>query len=665
MSSGPAGLAPGTAEAISLTLPDGSVRAVAPGTTPLAVAAAIGPRLAKDAVGAELDGRKIDLRQPLAGGGAFRIFTQKSPEAGEFIRHSAEHVLADAVKRLFPEAQVDAGRQDHSEKFQYDFRFPRAFTAEDLQAIEAEMRRIVLAGGRFERREVPRAEAEAIFARQGNDLKVERLKDIPEGEAITLYRHGPEGAPDAAGDATGFVDLCRGPHVQRLDQIGAVKLLESSGVYFKGNEANERLQRIYGTAFASQAELDQYLERLEQARARDHRRLGAELDLFSFSPFAPASPFFHPKGAFVYNALEDFVRGLQNARGYGEVLTPQIMDIELWRTSGHLANYQESMFFTEVDEKEFAVKPMNCPAACLIYGTRMRSYRDLPLRLADFGRLHRYERSGVTSGLFRVRSFCQDDAHLFCTEEQLGSEVLAAADMILEVYRTLGFDDVAIELSTRPEKSIGTAELWAKAEGALAAALEHRGLAYKINPGDGAFYGPKIDFHVADALGRSWQLGTVQLDYQLPQRFDLHYVGADGGEHRPVLIHRAMLGSVERFMGVLIEHTAGAFPVWLAPVQAVVLPVSEKFEGYGEEVRAALARAGLRAELDARNEKLGYKIREAQVQKVPYMLVVGGREQEDRTVAVRRRSGADLGAMTIDAFVARVADLAARRSNDL
>jgi threonyl-tRNA synthetase len=669
VSSGPAGVAPGTAEAISLTLPDGSVRAVAPGTTPLEVAAAIGPRLAKDAVGAELDGRKIDLRQPLSGGGAFRIFTQKSPEAGEFIRHSAEHVLADAVKRLFPEAQVDAGRQDHSETFQYDFRFPRAFTAEDLQAIEAEMRRIVKAGGRFERREVPRAEAEAIFAGQGNDLKVERLKDIPEGEAITLYRHGPEGGPNASGDVSGqgagFVDLCRGPHVQRLDQIGAVKLLESSGVYFKGNEANERLQRIYGTAFASQAELDQYVERLEQARARDHRRLGAELDLFSFNPSAPASPFFHPKGAFVYNALEDFVRSLQNARGYGEVLTPQIMDVELWRTSGHLANYQESMFFTEVDEKEFAVKPMNCPAACLIYGTRMRSYRDLPLRLADFGRLHRYERSGVTSGLFRVRSFCQDDAHLFCTEEQLESEVLAAADMILEVYRTLGFDDVAIELSTRPEKSIGTAELWAKAEGALAAALEHRGLAYKINPGDGAFYGPKVDFHVADALGRSWQLGTVQLDYQLPQRFDLHYVGADGGEHRPVLIHRAMLGSVERFMGVLIEHTAGAFPVWLAPVQAVVLPVSEKFLGYGEEVRAALAEAGLRAELDARNEKLGYKIREAQVQKVPYMLVVGGREQEDRTVAVRRRSGADLGAMTIDAFVARVTDLVARRSNDL
>ncbi len=664
MTSGAAGLAPGTAAAISLTLPDGSVRAVAPGTTPLAVAASIGPRLAKDAVGAELDGRRVDLRQPLAEGGAFRIFTTKSPEAGDFVRHSAEHVLADAVKRLFPEAQVDAGRQDHSEKFQYDFRFPRPFTPEDLAAIEAEMRRILAAGGGFERREVSRAEAEAIFAAAGNDLKIERLKDIPAGEAITLYRHGPA-SPAADPAAGGFVDLCRGPHVQRLDQIGAVKLLESSGVYFKGDEANERLQRIYGTAFSTPAELDRYLERLEQARARDHRRLGAELDLFSFSPLAPASPFFHPKGAFVYNALEDYVRELYRRYGYGEVLTPQIMDVELWKTSGHYANYREAMFFTEVDEKQFAVKPMNCPAACLIFATRMRSYRDLPLRYADFGRLHRYERSGVTSGLLRVRSFCQDDAHIFCTEEQIESEVLAVTEMILEVYRTLGFDDVAIELSTRPEKSIGSAELWARAEGALAAALGRRGLPYKVNPGDGAFYGPKIDFHVADALGRRWQLGTVQLDYQMPQRFDLQYVGADGAEHRPVLVHRAMLGSVERFMAVLVEHTAGAFPVWLAPVQAIVLPVSEKFTGYGEEVRTALVEAGLRAELDARNEKLGYKIREAQMQKVPYMLVVGGREQEDRTVAVRRRAGEDLGAMPIDGFVARVADLAARRSNDV
>ncbi len=646
-------------EAIRLTLPDGSVRAVEAGTTPLAVAAAIGPRLAKDAVGAELDGEKVDLRQPLARGGAFRVFTVKSPEAGEFLRHTAEHVLADAVKRLWPEAEVDVGRQDHSEKFQYDFRFPRAFTPEDLERIEQAMRDILSeeGGGGIERVEVSREEAERLFRGMGETLKVERLKDIPEGETITLFRHGLDGR---------FTDLCRGPHAQRLSQVGAVKLLEASGVFWKGDEANERLQRIYGTAFGSEKELQEYLERLELARARDHRRLGQELDLFSFSPQAPATPFFHPRGAVVYNALANYVRELYHRYSYGEVITPQILDVDLWKTSGHYDNYRDAMFFTEVDERQFAVKPMNCPTHCLIFGTRLRSYRDLPVRYADFGRLHRYERSGVTSGLFRVRSFCQDDAHIFCAEEQIEAEVLGVASMILEVYRTLGFGDaVAVELSTRPAKSIGSDELWSHAEAALQAALDKAGMAYRVNPGDGAFYGPKIDFHVHDALGRSWQLGTIQLDYQMPQRFGLSFVGADGAEHRPVMIHRAMLGSLERFIAILIEQTGGAFPLWLAPVQAVILPVSEKFAEYGERVRAGLSAAGLRVELDARNEKLGYKIREAQVQKVPYMLVVGAREQEDGTVAVRRRAGEDLGAMPPGAFLERARDLTARRATEL
>jgi threonyl-tRNA synthetase len=642
-----------TIEAVQLTLPDGSVRTVPAGTTPLEVAASIGPRLAKDAVGAELDGRKIDLRLPLSQGGAFRIFTVKSPEAGEFIRHSAEHVLADAVKRLWPEAEYDAGRQDHSEKFQYDFRFPRAFTPEDLEKIEDKMREILAEKSGFERIEVDRQEAERIFRELGETLKVERLKDIPEGETITLYRDGR------------FTDLCRGPHVQNLGQIGAVKLLEASGVYFKGDESNERLQRIYGTAFGSEKELEEYLAQVEMARARDHRRLGQELDLFSFNPLAPAMPFLHPKGAVVYVKLIDYVRELNARYGYGEVVTPQILDVELWKTSGHYANYGENMFFTEADEREMAVKPMNCPTHCLIFGTRLRSYRDLPIRYADFGRLHRYERSGVTNGLFRVRSFQQDDAHIFCTEEQIEAEVLAATAVILELYKTFGFDGARIELSTRPAKRIGSDELWDQAEAALARALESRDIAYQVNPGDGAFYGPKIDFHVQDALGRSWQLGTVQLDYQMPQRFGLKYVAADGAEHQPVMIHRAMLGSVERFLAILIEQTAGAFPLWLAPVQAVVLPVSEKFAEYGETVRAALAGAGVRVELDARNEKLGYKIREAQVQKVPYMLVVGAREQEDATVAVRRRAGEDLGALSVDAFLARVKDLTGARSREL
>lgn len=640
-------------EAIRLTLPDGSVRTVPSGTTPLEVAASIGPRLAKDAVGAELDGRTIDLRQPLREGGAFRLFTVKSPEAGDFIRHSAEHVLADAVKRLWPEVEIDVGRKDHSEKFQYDFRFPRAFTPEDLEKIEARMREILAEGSSFERVEVSREEAERIFREMGETLKVERLKEIPAGETITLYRHGR------------FTDLCRGPHARSTAQIGAVKLLEASGVYWRGDESNERLQRIYGTAFASQKEMDEHMARLEQARARDHRRLGQELDLFSFNAVAPAMPFLHPKGAHVYIALIDYVREVNARYGFGEVVTPQILDVDLWKVSGHYDNYREAMFFTEVDEQQSAAKPMNCPTHCLIFATRLRSYRDLPVRYSDFGRLHRYERSGVTNGLFRVRSFSQDDAHVFCTEEQIQTEVRSLATMIHEVYSTFGFQDAQIELSTRPAKRIGSDELWDRAEGALKEALEARGLAYKINPGDGAFYGPKIDFHVQDALGRSWQLGTIQLDYQMPQRFGLTYVGADGAEHAPVMLHRAMLGSLERFLAILIEQTSGAFPLWLAPVQAVVLPVSEKFAEYAARVEGELAAAGVRAEVDARNEKLGYKIREAQLQKIPYMLVVGAREQEDGTVSVRRRSGEDLGALPVADFVKRVGSLVAARSTDL
>jgi threonyl-tRNA synthetase len=642
-----------TTEALRLTLPDGSVREVMPGTTPLAVAETIGPRLARDAVGAEIEGRRVDLRQPLASGGRFRIFTVQSPEAGEFLRHTAEHVLADAVKRLWPEAEIDVGRKDHTEKYQYDFRFPRAFTPEDLAAIEDQMREILAEGSEVERLEVSREQAAALFRELGERLKLERLAEIPAGEPITLFRHGR------------FTDLCRGPHARRTSQIGAVKLLESSASFWKGDESGERLQRIYGTAFASREELEAYLARLEEARARDHRRIGQELDLFSFSPLAPASPFMHPRGAVIYNGLLEYTREVNTRYGFGEVVTPQILDVELWRTSGHLANYREAMFFTETDEKQFAVKPMNCPGNCLIYATRLRSYRDLPLRYADFGRLHRYERSGVTSGLFRVRSFAQDDAHVFLTEEQIETEVLRCIEMIMGVYRTLGFTTVGVELSTRPGKSIGTAETWRQAEAALAAALDKAGVEYQLNPGDGAFYGPKVDFHIGDALGRTWQLGTVQLDYQMPERFGLRYVGADGGEHQPVMIHRAMLGSIERFMAILIEQTAGAMPLWLAPVQAVVLPISEKFAAYGERVHAELLAAGLRVELDARGEKLGYRIREAQMQKIPYMLVVGAREEAAGAVAVRRRAGEDLGAMPVADLAARLRELAARRGLEL
>ncbi|HVS12400.1 MAG TPA: threonine--tRNA ligase [Thermoanaerobaculia bacterium] len=636
-------------QTITLTLPDGSSREVARGTTALDVAAAIGPRLAKDAVGAELDGEPVDLRTPLLRSGRFRIFTLKSPEAGPFLRHTAEHLLADAVKRLWPEAVIDVGRKDHTEKFQYDFRFPRAFTPEDLAAIAVKMREIAAEDHPLERLETTREEAARLFAEVGEDLKVDRLGDIPEGEVITLYRHGP------------FVDLCRGPHAQRTGQVGALQLLESSGVFFRGDESRERLQRIYGTAFANEQELEAWRESQERARARDHRRLGPELDLFSFSQHAPGSPFFHPRGAHLYNALMDYVRERIDEK-YGEVITPQILDVELWKTSGHWDHYVENMYFTEIDERTYAVKPMNCPGHCLIFGTRPRSYRDLPIRYSDFGRLHRYERSGVISGLTRVRSFAQDDAHVFCTEEQVEEEVIACVETILSIYRTFGFSDLLIEVSTRPEKAIGSAELWARAEAALMGALRGRGIDFTVNEGDGAFYGPKIDFQVKDALGRSWQLGTVQLDYQMPSRFGLAYTGADGAEHTPVMIHRAMLGSLERFIGILIEHLGGAFPLWLAPVQAVLLPVSDRFLEPAQAVAARLRQAGLRVEVDERSEKLGYKIREAQLQKVPFMLVLGGKEVENGTVSVRSRSGGDLGAMEVEAFVDRCRDLVARRA---
>ena len=638
---------------LELILPDGSSRSIAAGMTPLDVARSIGAGLAKAAMGAELEGQPIDLRTPIQAGGRFRLFTGKNAESGPVLRHSAEHVLADAVQRLWPGTEVDAGRFDHSEKFQYDFRRKEPFTGDDLVKIEEKMREILAENIPFERIEVSREEARRVFGEMGAQLKLERLEDIPEGETITLYRHGR------------FTDLCRGPHVQSTQQIGAVKLLESSSVYYRGDETGEVLQRIYGTAFGSVKELEEYEALMEQARARDHRRLGAELDLFSLHKEAPASPFFHPKGTVLYNNLVDYVRELYREYGYSEVVTPQILDVELWHTSGHYANYRENMYFTEIEGRQFAVKPMNCPTHCLIFDTRMRSYRDLPVRYADFGRLHRYERSGVVSGLTRVRTFCQDDAHIFCMEDQIEAEMLSVVDMILRVYSAFGFDDVTIEVSTRPENRLGSDEMWDRAEGALKSALDQRGIKYEINAGDGAFYGPKIDFKVRDVLKRFWQLGTVQLDYQLPARFGLKYIGSDGGEHQPVMVHRAMLGSLERFIGILIEHTGGAFPLWLAPVQARVLPLSEKFLDYAREVKAKLHAAGLRVELDESSEKLGYKIREAQMQKVPYMLVLGGREQETGSVNVRLRSGEELGALPVDEVLARMTRLNAERSREL
>jgi len=639
----------GEQEQIKLTLPDGAEKAFAAGVTPLEVARSIGARLARDAVAGELDGSIVDLRAPIPRSGPFRILTTRDPRAGEVIRHSAEHVLADAVERLFPGTIIDAGRQDHSEKFQYDFRFPRGFTPEDLEKIEAEMVRIVAEDRPFERQVVSREQAREIFRARGEEIKLTRLGDIPEAEQITVFRHGD------------FVDLCRGPHVQHTGQVGAFRLLETSGAYFKGDERNEMLQRIYGTAFATGEELDAYFARIEEARRRDHRRLGRELDLFSFSPLAPASPFFHPRGAVVYNELIAFMRELYKVYGYQEVITPQLFDVDLWRRSGHLEAYRENMFFSDVEGREFSMKPMNCPSHCVIYGTRSHSYRELPLRIADFGRLHRYERSGVVQGLTRVRSFAQDDAHIFCTPGQVGAEVSALFELMFRVYDTFGFARPVIYLSTRPDKAIGDVELWRDAEATLQRCLEALDVAYVSNPGEGAFYGPKIDFVVHDAIGREWQLGTIQLDFNLPERFDLSYVAEDGVEKRPVMIHRAVMGSLERFYGVMLEHFAGDLPLWLAPEQARVLPVSDRFLDAARAAAGTLEAAGLRVAVDGRPDKLGAKIRDGELAKVPVLLVIGQREAEGGTASVRIRHRGDLGSQPLELVVATLTAAARAR----
>jgi threonyl-tRNA synthetase len=641
-----------------VSLPDGSAREFPAGVTVLGVAEAIGPRLARDTVAGLVDDNLVDLRTPLTTDVSLRIVTTKDPEAGDVIRHSAEHVLADAVKRLWPGTPIDAGRQDHSEKYQYDFRFPRAFKPEDFEKIEAEMARIIAEDLEFERREADRDEVRKVMTERGEDIKIVRLEDIPEGETITLYSHGP------------FLDLCRGPHVQRTSQIGAVRLLEASGAYFRGDERNEMLQRIYGTAFASKKALNAYFARLEELKRRDHRRVGRELDLFSFHPEAPASPFFHPRGALVYNALIELMREKYRAYGYDEVITPQIFDVELWKRSGHYENYRDDMFFAdafdEVEERSSSVKPMNCPSHCLLFGSSSHSYRDLPRRIADFGRLHRYERSGVVTGLTRVRTFSQDDAHIFCTPEQIEPEITALFEFIFDIYNLFGFADVKVYLSTRPEKAMGDPKVWEHAEAVLAKCLDDReDVDYTLKPGDGAFYGPKIDFDVHDALGRSWQLATIQLDFQMPERFDLTYVDSDGSEKRPVMIHRAILGSLERFYGVMLEHFGGDLPPWLAPEQGRVLPVTDAVNAYAERVAAELRSRGLRVEVDSRSEKLGYKIRDGETMKVPYLLVVGQREEEEGSVSLRLRHRRDEGATTLDEAAERMLNAVTTRSLEL
>lgn len=540
------------------------------------------------------------------------------------LRHSTAHIMAHAVKRLYPQAKFGIG-PTIEDGFYYDIDLDVQLTPEDLSRIEEEMKKIIAENAPFERSEMSAQEASEYFAKIGQPFKVEIIRDLG-ATTYSLYKEGD------------FVDLCRGPHVGKTGWIKAFKLLSIAGAYWRGNQKNKQLQRIYGTAFKTEKQLADYLFMIEEAKKRDHRKLGRELDLFSFDPIAPGSPFFHPKGAIVYNRLVQFIRDLYRTYNYQEVITPQIMDTVLWHRSGHYENYKENMYFTEVEEREFAVKPMNCPAGCMIFGASKRSYRELPLRLADFGRLHRYEPSGALSGLTRVRTFCQDDAHIFCTPDQIQGEITSLIDMIFNAYEVFGFENTQVFLSTRPEKRVGSDDLWDKAENGLAEALKAKGLEYKINAGDGAFYGPKIDFIVHDALKRPWQLGTIQLDFNLPERFDLSYTGADNAAHRPVMVHRAVLGSVERFLGVIIEHYAGALPFWLAPVQAVVVPIGPEQEDYCREFIGQLKAKGIRAELDDRNESMGLKTREAQTAKIPMMLVAGKREVEAGSFSVRKYS---------------------------
>jgi threonyl-tRNA synthetase len=602
--------------------------------------ARIDRKAAERAVAARVNGRLIDLSASVAPDVAVEAVLPETPDGLEVIRHSTAHLMAQAVQELFPGTQVTIGPVIE-DGFYYDFVRAEPFTPEDLRRIERKMKEIVSRNLAVIRREMPKSEAMELFQSMGESYKVEILRGIPD-ESVSVYQQGE------------WKDLCRGPHVPSTAKLGAFKLTSVAGAYWRGDERNAMLQRIYGTAWANEADLKRHLELLEEAKRRDHRKLGKELDLFSFHPIAPGSPFFHPKGAFVYNALIGFVRRLYARYAYGEVITPQVCDVDLWRRSGHYEHYRENLFFVETDERQFAVKPMNCPGHTYLFANSKRSYRELPLRYADFSKLHRYEKSGVLHGLTRVRTFSQDDAHIFCAPAQVQEEITRLIEMARVVHRAFVFEDIRILLSTRPEHRMGSDAMWDHAEAALRAALDANGLAFEINPGDGAFYGPKIDFLFRDALRREWQLTTIQLDYALPERFDLSYVSAEGKEERPVMIHRALLGSIERFLAILIEHTAGAFPLWLAPVQAKVLTLTERQQAYGAEVAERLRQAGLRVELDDRNEKLGYKIRQAQLEKVPYMLVLGDREAAERKVAPRARSGEQLPPTSIEEFSTRL-----------
>ncbi|MBL8486384.1 MAG: threonine--tRNA ligase [Rhodocyclaceae bacterium] len=624
-----------------ISLPDGSQRSFDQPVTVAQLAAAIGPGLAKAALAGKVDGRLVDTSHPIVADAKVAIVTERDAEGVEIIRHSTAHLLAYAVKELFPEAQVTIGPVIEN-GFYYDFAYKRPFTPEDLQAIERRMAELSKEDLPVTREEWDRDEAVAFFKSIGEHYKAELIAAIPAGEPIGLYREGA------------FVDLCRGPHVPSTGRLKAFKLMKVAGAYWRGDSKNEQLQRVYGTAWASQKELDAYLHMLEEAEKRDHRKLGRQLDLFHLQEEAPGLVFWHPHGWTVWQEIEQYMRRVYRDNGYQEVRCPQVLDRSLWERSGHWEHFKDNMFTTESENREYAVKPMNCPGHIQLFNTDVRSYRDLPLRYGEFGSCHRNEPSGALHGVMRVRGFTQDDGHIFCTEDQIQPEVTAFNALVRRVYADFGFHDVAVKLALRPASRVGADELWDKAEDALRAGLQASGLEWEELPGEGAFYGPKIEFHIKDAIGRSWQCGTIQVDFSMPGRLGAEYVGEDNARHTPVMLHRAILGSLERFIGILIENHAGALPLWLAPVQAVVLNISEGQVDYAESVAKMLREAGLRVETDLRGEKINYKIREHSLLKRPYFVVVGDKEKAAGLVAVRARGNKDLGQMSPEALIERL-----------
>ena len=632
-----------------ITLKDGSKKEYAEAKSVYDIAMDISEGLARVACAGEINGEEVDLRTVVDSDCELNILTFDSEGGKAAFRHTASHIMAQAIKRLYPETKLAIG-PSIKDGFYYDVDRETPFTSEDLEKIEAEMKKIVKEALPLERFTMTREEAIKFMQEKEEPYKVQLIEDLPEDAELSFYRQGE------------FVDLCAGPHLMNTKTVKAFKLTSLAGAYWRGNEKSKMLTRIYGTAFTKKADLEEYLARIEEAKKRDHRKIGKELGIFMMREEGPGFPFFLPKGMVLKNTLLDYWREIHNKAGYQEISTPIMLNRQLWETSGHWDHYKENMYTTVIDDQDFAIKPMNCPGGVLVYESEPRSYRDLPLRMGELGLVHRHEKSGQLHGLMRVRCFTQDDAHIFMTPDQIREEIKGVAKLIDEVYSLFGFK-YHVELSTRPEDSMGSDEDWEMATDALRAALDDLGLDYAVNEGDGAFYGPKIDFHLEDSLGRTWQCGTIQLDFQLPQRFNLEYIAADGEKHRPIMIHRVVFGSIERFIGILIEHFAGAFPTWLAPVQVRVLPISDKYMEYGQKVLAELKEAGIRAEIDTKAEKIGYKIREARLQKIPYMLVVGAKEEEDGVVSVRSRFKGDEGQKGLDAFISDIKEEIKNREN--